>query len=333
MDFTREPILIQRSKFTLERMLSRFHVISVISNPVRYKSRTELYRNFETHMKHSGASFWTVETAFGDRPFEITEAGDPRDVRFRSFDEIWHKENMINLAIQRLPEDWEYVAWVDADIMFTNHKWLEETVHQLQHYMVVQMFGDAVDLGPRGEPIQFHRGFMKGYFEEGFNSPNFKAEMAAYYGGPGGYKAHPGYAWAARREAIEHLGGLVDWAILGSGDHHMAMGLIGEIEKTFPSQMHSRYAAKMLRWQDRAIKYLHKDVGFVDGTISHYWHGKKKNRKYRERWSILTGNNFDPDLDLKRDSQGLYVWTDNNPRLRDEVRAYFRQRNEDSTDL
>src|SRR5690606_34329521 len=119
-------------------------------------------------------------------------------------------------------------------------------------------------------------------------------------------------------------------AILGSGDHHMAMALIGEVEKTFPSQINSRYAKKMVRWQERALKYLHRDIGYVEGTISHFFHGKKKDRKYRERWEILVGNNYDPDLDLKRDTNQLFAWTDNNYRLRDEVRAYFRQRNEDS---
>lgn len=330
VDLEITPII--QSKFTLDRMLSRFHVVAVISNPVRFKSRVELYRQFEKHMGCSGASLWTVETAFGDRPFEVTEAGDPKDIRFRSFDEIWHKENMLNLALGRLPEDWEYVAWVDADLLFHNPDWVKETVQQLQHYMVVQMFGNAIDLGPSGEPIQMHRGFVKGYIDEGFKSPNTKRPQHAYYGGPSGSFAHPGYAWAARREALEHLGGLIDFAILGSGDHHMAMALIGEVQKTFPSMMHARYAQKMVRWQERAEKYIRRDIGFVNGTISHFWHGKKKDRKYRDRWDILTKNNYDPDLDLKRDTQGMFVWTDNNYRLRDEVRAYFRQRNEDSID-
>ena len=179
-----------------------------------------------------------------------------------------------------------------------------------------------------------HRGFVKGYFDEGYKSPNSKRPIDYYgYGGPSGSFAHPGYAWAARREALEHLGGIIDWAILGSGDHHMAMALVGDVEKTFPSQMHSRYAKKMLLWQERALKYLRKDIGFVDGTIAHFWHGKKKDRGYISRWDILTKNNFDPDLDLKRDTQGLYVLTDNNYKLRDGIRAYFRNRSEDSIDL
>lgn len=328
------------------QMLSKLHVITVISNPVRYHSRYEHYENFKKHMEAAGAILHTVEIAFGDRPFEVTGRNkrsfmdlvsgapaceNPNEIQFRSFDEIWHKENMINLAIARLPQDWEYVAWIDADIMFQNPYWLTETVQQLQHHMVVQMFAEAIDLGPRHEIMQKHRGFVKAYIDGGCTFPNKK--NWSYYGGPSGSFAHPGYAWAARREAIDHLGGLIDFAVLGSGDHHMACALIGEAQRTFPSQIASRYADKIIRWQDRALKYLHRDIGFVDGTISHYFHGKKADRKYQDRWSILTGNNFDPDLDLKRDWQGLYLWTDNNYKIRDAVRAYNRGRNEDSIDV
>ena len=321
------------SKFTLERMLSRFHIIVVISNPVRFKSRYTLFENFKKHVQCSGGNLWTVETAFGDRPFAVTNA-TKQDIRFRTFDEIWHKENMINLALARLPEDWEYVAWIDADVMFTNPNWVEETVQQLQHYMVVQMFSYAQDLGPRGEPMQLHQGFVSRYIQLGCKNPN-PTGYASYYGSasPRGNMAHPGYAWAARREALEHLGGLIDFAIMGSGDHNMAMALIGEVTNTFPSGMHSRYALKMLQWQDRAEKYIRRDIGCLDGTISHYWHGKKTDRGYVSRWKILLENNYDPDLDIKRDTQGLWVWTDHNHKLRDAVRAYFRQRNEDSIDL
>jgi hypothetical protein len=36
--------------------------------------------------------------------------------------------------VARLPNDWKYVAWVDADVNFTNPHWVRVTVQQLQHY-------------------------------------------------------------------------------------------------------------------------------------------------------------------------------------------------------
>lgn len=309
------------------------HVITVISNPVRYRSRYELYRQFELAMKITpNVVFWTVEMAFGDRPFELTEPNDPLDIRLRAWTELWHKENMINIGISRLPEDWEYVAWIDADIMFTRHDWASETIHQLQHFMVVQMFQNAVDLGPDGRLIQSHQGFCYAYTKDGYNFPNKLKRDGYGYPLRGAY-AHPGYAWAARREAIDNLGGLIDWAILGSADYHMATALVGQVEKSIPTYTSDRYRKKLHVWQDRAERFIQRDIGYTPGTIVHYWHGKKRDRQYADRWKIIRDNGYDPDLDLKRDYQGLFQLTDRSQKLRDQLRSYFRARNEDSIDI
>lgn len=319
-----------------KEMMSKCHVISVISNPVRYRSRYDLYEQFERHMEASGAQLHVVELAFGDRPYEIDpDPAHTQLIRFRTLEEVWAKENLINLAISRLPEDWQYVLWVDADVHFTDPHWLTESVQALQHWHVIQLFSEAIDLGPKNEVMQVHTGFVKAYFDNGFKNPNKKGNGTDYYGygGKRGSHCHPGFCWGATRYAIDSLGGLIDWAILGSGDHNMALALIGEAEKTFPGTIHDRYKAKILRWQDRALKYIQKDIGYLHGVITHAWHGKKADRGYIDRWKILLDNEFDPDADLKRDSQGLIGLTERNHRLRDEIRAYFRSRREDSIDL
>lgn len=304
---------------------SKFHIVTAIMNPIRYNSRIWLYRDFEKHVTRHGAKLTTIEIAFGDRDFQITEAGNPNHIQFRSFNELWLKENALNIAISRLPNDWEYVAWIDADVMFTHPNWLEETVHQLQHYMFVQMFSEAIDLGPRYQIMNIQKGFMYCYHENRFDPPYKHG-----YGKLGFW--HPGYAWAARREALDITSGLLDVAILGSADHHMAMALIGCVEKSVPRDMSKRYLYKLQQWQQRAEEGIKRDVGYVSGTLIHFWHGNKKNRQYVERWGILKNNNYDPDLDIKKDSQGLWQLTSRNIRLRDEIRLYFRQRNEDSID-
>lgn len=325
------------------------HVVSVISNPVRYESRYQLFDKFETYMERfPNVRFHTVEVAFGDRQFYVGSKAshmnryDLKDVagiihpsgesykgeqmwrlQLRTFEELWHKENMINLGIQSLPNDWEYVAWIDADVTFAREDWVEETIQQLQHYQFVQMFENAIDLGPTGQTLKIHNGFISQYMK----GADYK---------PGYHDWHPGFAWAARREAIDAVGGLIDTGILGSGDRHMACALVGKVEHSYSGGVHPNYAMLLHEWQSRATRYIKFDVGFVPGTVIHNWHGKKTDRQYSSRWRILEDNQFNPLTDIKRDWQGLWQLEVNNERqitLRDQIRRYFRARNEDSTDL
>jgi hypothetical protein len=304
-----------------KKLLEKFWVVAVVSNPVRYESRYNLYMRFREHMRESGVNLFTVELQQGDRSFQITKFGEQNVLQLRTWDELWHKECMANLGIARLPSDWQYVAWIDADIAFVNKNWALETVQQLQHYMFVQMFQTAIDLGPTDETMQTHQGFMWGYL-------NGKAPGPRYLS-----MGHPGFAWAARREAIDHVGGLLDIGVLGSGDRHMCMSMIAAAQQSFASDVTSEYARHVMRWQERCEKHIRRDVGFVPGTILHSFHGKKKDRGYQDRWKILVKNGFDPELDLMRDHQGLYKLTDRSIKLRDEIRRYFRSRNEDSRDV
>src|SRR5229473_1294403 len=105
--------------------MKELHIITAISNPCRYRTRYDLYRRFAKYVAESGARLTTVEAAFGERDFAITEPGRPDHVQLRTSHEIWHKENLINIGITRLPADWEYVAWVDADVAFARPDWVE----------------------------------------------------------------------------------------------------------------------------------------------------------------------------------------------------------------
>jgi hypothetical protein len=303
----------------------QLNVIAVVSNPMRFRSRIDLYRKFEKMCLDAGVTLWTCELAYGDRPFEITRPDNPRHLQMRTFFELWHKENMANLLVQRLPQDWEYVAFIDADVQFIRPDWAVETIHMLQHHYVVQMWHEAYDLGPDYQVIHKHQSLMWRYVNGLPIGPG-----GNYYGAAFG---HPGYAWAWRREAYDHVGCLIDKAILGAGDHHMALSLIGRGEQSMPGNINQAYYDEILRWQDRALRYLTKDVGYVSTAINHFWHGKKKDRKYVERWQVLIKNDFTPHLDLKRDWQGLWQLTDRSPQLRDDIRSYFRSRSEDSIDL
>lgn len=316
--------------------LPPLYVVTVVSNPQRFNTRYHLYRQFANMVEKAGGILYTVELAFANRPFAVTDENNPRHLRYRTDVELWHKENLINLGIEHLPDGWQYVAWVDADITFTNPNWVNETLQQLQHYQFVQMFTHAIDQGPLYQPIQTHRGFVYGWQLDPSINPDPGSSYGRKAGGPTGSLYHPGFAWAARKSSLDMIGGLYESAILGSGDTYMARGLVGKVEGAFGEVgkiVTAGYNEHVKTWQSRAHRIVQKNVGYVESTIMHYWHGKKKDRGYFDRNKILADSKYDPEFDLIRDTRGVLRLGRNNIVLRDGLRKYFRNRNEDSIDL
>src|ERR1051326_7805404 len=104
------------------------YVVTCISNPIRYRTRYHLYRQFEKYIANSGAILYTIEQSFGKRDFEVTDPDNPHHIRVTTSHELWYKECLLNLAMHKLPQDWEYVAWIDADISFAREDWVYETL-------------------------------------------------------------------------------------------------------------------------------------------------------------------------------------------------------------
>lgn len=106
--------------------LDHFGVITILFNPMKYKSRYEWYHRFDEHMSRSNVTLLTVECIFDcaddiDLPqqkFEVTRPNDPRHLQIRAPSVLWLKENLINIAVKRLPTFVQYVAWIDCDIEF-----------------------------------------------------------------------------------------------------------------------------------------------------------------------------------------------------------------------
>lgn len=323
--------------------LSHFWVITVISNPKRYQRRYELYWKFREMCKSAGVNLITVEQAFGDRDFMVTDAGNMNHVQVRTVEELWHKENMINLGIQRakqVDQQAREVAWVDADCfpMSTPRDWFEETWHALQHYEFVQMWEYLINFGPQNQPISNPQmSFMAVYEAAGFQVPKEKNVKHTLAGNSGMISlGRPGLAWAANVSALNQVGGLIDFCILGSGDWHMAHGLVGAMNQGAKEFKLSKYSQALLDWQDKAEKWIKRDVGCVKVTVGHWFHGNKENRQYGSRGNILIDNKYDPHVDVKYDAYGLLQLETYEPRqirLRDQIRGYFGQRNEDSIDL
>jgi hypothetical protein len=108
--------------------------------------------------------------------------------------------------------------------------------------------------------------------------------------------------------------------------------MIGHVDKSIPAGVSDSYKKMIQHWQIRA-NALKQNIGYVEGLLIHHWHGKKRDRRYWDRWKILVENKFDPMTDIHRDFQGLYQLSEHKPGLRDGIMHYFQSRNEDSIDM
>lgn len=312
-----------------DKIKEPLYVVTPIFNPARYRVRWKLYEDFALRVKHAGGILYTGEVAFGERKFVVTKPNNPRHLQLYTAHELWLKENVDNLIVQRLPPDWKYVACVDADVAFARDDWADETLHALQHYDVVQMWSQYQDLSPDNEVLGTAHSFMWNYLnhrEQMF--PDDKCSPYYGYSRPG-YPGAPGLAWAYTRKAWDTFGGLLDTAILGACDWYMAHAIVGQTKRVMRRPYSQAFKDTVYKWE-RDAEPLRKNVGVVKGMALHYFHGPKKYRKYATRDQILINAGYDPRLDLKRDWQGLYQLTDRSIELRDGIRRYFAERNEDA---
>lgn len=331
------------------------HVAVAYSNPCRWRTRIRLFNDFRRHAAGlPNIRLYVGELAYGDRPFEVTSLDNPDDIQLRTNHELWHKENILNVVVSRFDPTWRYGAYIDGDFTFTRHDIGLETIHQLQHYDWVQMISTYCDLTHDHKPLRILKSFgnrfasgeltpevlsrvLKGApsTEAQYNAAMMNGEKPA--GPKTGGVGTTGAAWAWKRAAFNACGGLLDTCILGSGDWHMAFGLAGEPD-IHPNvrEMTSVgvvYADSIKSWQNRAARYVNKNIGCVDCHGIHHFHGSKVLRKYEHRWKILRDCDFNPYTDVFKDWQGIYQLTPNKPKLRDLIRDYFKSRNEDDISL
>jgi hypothetical protein len=304
---------------------SKLHVIGVIQNPVRYGSRYRLFRKWAREMVATkDVVLHVVEAIYGDRQPECAPLrGEYNYYPVRTSSELWLKENLINLGVRHLlPCDWKYMAWVDCDVTFRDPNWALETIHQLQHYAIVQPWSDATDLTYDGGVHKHFKSF--GYFSAKHMQQSATSNNP--YNHPYG---HTGFAWACTRYFYENVEKLIEWAILGSGDAHMAYGCIGRVQETINQRMQDGYKHRADIWSQKASYACGGIVGYTPGRLEHHFHGPKSRRQYASRWEILVKHKYNPWKDLRHDYQGV-IKLKGKKALEHAIMRYNRERQEDS---
>lgn len=309
-----------------EPIEDKLNVVIVLSNPCLYARRYILAKEFMLRMEtETNVNLFVVELAYGaQQQFHVTQCDNPNHLQVRAHTAapIWHKENLINIAVERLlrPRDYKAFAWIDADVEFDSASWAMDTLRVLNGCKdVVQLFSHCVDMASDESSMNVFNGFGYSYCK---SRPYAKGGRDFW---------HPGFAWAVTRKAFERMGGLYDVGVLGSGDSIMALSLVGKVAAMTNANYHADYNRSMHECQRRMSSLR---LGYTPGVIRHYFHGSKHNRKYTDRWKVLMKHQFSPRTDIRYDPDtGLLVpspsCTVDKPGLTEDILKYFHERRED----
>lgn len=271
-------------------------------NPARYRSRVENFRRFSEGLQKFHDRMLTVELAFGDEPWQLPET--PNIIRLRSNTVCWQKEALLNFAFEQLSRaGFDYLAWIDADILFPNDTWYERSIEVLKKRRLCQLFSE----------VETHFPGVGRTVETGI------AHLWT------GSAASP--FWESAR--------LFDFDLMGGGDYTMWHGVFANYLTT-PKVFWNRTCSDDFRkvraeWAGRWSKAIALEIGYVeDNLIKALPHGNARHRLYQAKNEITKRHRYSPLEHVERDEFGLLRWTDQAPvEFRNEVQNYFFEHCED----
>lgn len=309
--------------------------ITTYFNPAAYAIKLDNLRVFSEGVRRQGLKLLLVELAFDKEPYAVPDDWVDRIIRVRSGSILWQKERLLNIALEQLPDRCDKVAWLDADIVFGNDAWVQQTSGLLGEYVAVQPYSNARWLAPRVPQQSCEMKSLETEFDmAGIAYARIWAREALGRESHTNSVGHPGFAWTARRDVLARHG-FYDRFIVGSGDRVMSLSMYGyhqssSMRNFLASVCSERQIGDVLDWAASFYSDVRGSVFYVEGPIFHLWHGNSTNRRYLERHKILRDAEFDPRADICVDANGCWQWSSDKPELHQRLREYFESREEGS---
>jgi hypothetical protein len=233
---------------------------------------------------------------------------------------MWQKERLLNVGLRHLPGDCDKVAWLDADIIFRNDRWIGDASALLESYRLVQPFSRVLRL------------------PEGVTDPDWDRPAAGTEGCETSLHALlrrgiwlddvcAGFCWCARKDLLERCG-FYDSMIVGGGDMAMFRAFTGRCDDGL-DLVSRTLRDNFARYKAGVESHLCGSLECLEGEIAHLWHGRMRDRRYGGRHALLAGHGFDPGADIREGAGGCWEWASDKPEMHRYVESYFRVRNEE----
>ena len=274
----------------------------VLFNPAQTKRILMNYLYVKNLYEQQGLPIFTLELVYEGRQPEI-----PNAIHVSSNSFMFHKENLYRVLESKIPCVYKKLAFLDADVYFSDKNWYQKTSALLNSYDVVQPFERAhwLDLT-----------YKKTILTRKTVLHNEKPVWD--------FAFHPGFAWCMRRSFYKK-NGFFDYAVSGSGD---TLSSAAWLRKTFPDKFQSLPAPLVEKFQEFA-KLSKPSITYVkDVDLYHLYHGSRENRQYSERHKMLNIKGSIDDY-ITKNSEGVWEWKEKetwNPLYL----YYFKKREDDS---
>ncbi len=297
-------------------------IVSCFYNPQNSPYRLSAFRQFYESIKH--LNYRIIECVIGDSKPQLGVLDDKRIQTIYTENLLWHKEALLNKIISELPKKFKYIFWLDADVIFSNKKWLVDGVKSLQTNNIVQPFEycfhmDKFQKIPEGnveynieEPNMLNKKAWKSFCSNYVKNNLWKSLNYNTHG-------HVGFAWGARREVLDQCP-LFDKALIGGADHIIAHAAAGQINHNCITKSFTENLDEVNAWSREFSYVVGGKVGYVKGNLYHIWHGDIENREYLKRIQ-----DFGPTLNKikDKDKNGLYITNSGDDHY---VKEYYKKR-------
>jgi hypothetical protein len=252
-------------------------------------------------LKKSKIPHYSIELVYGNEISSFIESEISFCVRSNSY--MFHKENLINLLVSKLPDKYTKIVCLDGDVIFENENWINDLSQELDKYDIVVPYHDGCNLDPYYDTIIFSgKTLLNTRF--GLNEGNFSS----------------GYAIAFKRNFFDKIG-LYEYAIFGGGDKMVYGNFLRRpiMVNNFNSNKKDEYINK--------LKSLNFKYNYLGGIVYHLYHGNSLDRKYLERHALL--NSLNIDTEVIKNEYGVLEFIEPS-KYNHILLEYFKNRKEDS---
>ena len=320
------------------------YVITVISNPCQNQIKVKYYTEFTQRLEvFPKIRLITVELTYLGLPFILTQPHfEPYNIQMRIQSPLNLKYNLMNYVISILPNEAEYIAWIDYNIEFLNENWVDELVDCLKSHNYIKLYKDCLFVNKDANIIGSTSSLIK-------NKKNTK-----------GYSEYEkilnldkisGTGWAARKDFITSIGGFLDLCITNENDEIISGCLEGRIEEIIPMNIGQEMKEILKEWQKSIVmNNKNEDLKVLNNVVKKYIieveiespsknnqiksTNKNKNEitlnKYKKSdgWNLLIDNHFNPLRDLVRDEKNIYNLRKEREKMYSNFKEYYMHSND-----